>query len=335
MSICNCTGKCKTPPYTCSGLCTGTLTTSPSFIPETLSLCIHGMPVKFNNCRECANMANDNFSLNNRINALHEHKIRQIDENRKVFKRFEELENETIVPLVEKIDELEDIVDDIEHQGNDHEDRIEKLELKNIDRQITRISELEKFRNDFKDALKKDISENEDMFIEIERRINSLESMADFEKVKSLIFEGAKTHASILRCEKRLKELEEWTRKDEDAIYKRIKIIEDFIGQNYRSDIQRIEKLVNAHEEYLCRIDKIAMCDPDKVLSNQKILDERLSILEAKIDNKSGKVDKIPHKCPKCEGDGKLWELKINGIPADYSKFINCFCCEGKGILWS
>jgi len=43
----------------------------------------------------------------------------------------------------------------------------------------------------------------------INHRLKEIENLFDIEKIKALIFEGAQTHLSILRCEARSKELEE------------------------------------------------------------------------------------------------------------------------------
>jgi len=68
--------------------------------PDTLALCKHGKPVKFP-CLSCApthkeftllDAINAIEELRNRIEALHEHKLRQIDENRKISKKVDDLE---------------------------------------------------------------------------------------------------------------------------------------------------------------------------------------------------------------------------------------------------
>jgi hypothetical protein len=130
MSSCNCTGKCKQPPYTCNGIATN----------ETLAICIHNVPMKFT-CHLCniEKSLKDNEHLSNhsqigiekcferiekledqdkngymylkgQIDALGEHKNRQIDENRKISRKIDELEKDIIEinhPLIEKIEKLE------------------------------------------------------------------------------------------------------------------------------------------------------------------------------------------------------------------------------------
>lgn len=66
----------------------------------------------------------------------------------------------------------------------------------------------EKKFSDVIDLMVKSESVLEDDVIRIERKIERLESLSDFEKLESLIFHGAETHASILRCEAKIKELE-------------------------------------------------------------------------------------------------------------------------------
>jgi|SRR5579863_2733370 len=82
---------------------------------------------------------------------------------------------------------------------------------------------------------------------ELFARIEKLESLTNIKQAEQLIFDGVKLHATILQYEARMKEL---------------------------------EKLVKFHEEYLTKINQIALCDPEKVAANQKRLAERLDKLE-------------------------------------------------------
>lgn len=87
MSVCNCTGKCTIFPYTCTGI-----TSTPITIPVDMNY----------------------LSLTNRIKALHEHKIRQIDENRKVSRRIDDNEkglqshHDMLLKLEERINTLQE-----------------------------------------------------------------------------------------------------------------------------------------------------------------------------------------------------------------------------------
>ena len=88
-------------------------------IQNTLSVCVHGAPVKFGRCLLCnpmerktvniGDLIDELISLRNRIEALHEHKLRQIDENRKVSKHLDSIDASTKVhnKIEERFDKLE------------------------------------------------------------------------------------------------------------------------------------------------------------------------------------------------------------------------------------
>lgn len=98
------------------------MNTSCEIPSETLSFCTHGTPVKFE-CAKCSlehrlkllesqmKTSNDMYiELTKSIQVLHEHKIRQIDENRKISKRIDQIERDLIdisSPLLERIEEIE------------------------------------------------------------------------------------------------------------------------------------------------------------------------------------------------------------------------------------
>jgi predicted RNase H-like nuclease (RuvC/YqgF family) len=72
-----------------------------------MALCEHGNIAEFNDCRYCAidkQAAKNYAAILNRINILHEHKNRQIDENRKISRRVDELQKR-----IEKLKTLTDI----------------------------------------------------------------------------------------------------------------------------------------------------------------------------------------------------------------------------------
>lgn len=102
------------------------------------------------------------------------------------------------------------------------------------------------------------------------------------------------------RLEERIKELEDWTRTDEEVIYARIKELTDH--KNYQTDENR---KISRHVDELEKSFKV-------VLQFQE--------------------NKKPHKCPVCNGkcSTTLKELTC-GTP-----FIvmPCSSCEGKGIVW-
>lgn len=124
--------------------------------------------------------------------------------------------------------------------------------------------------------------------------------------------------------------------------------------------IKSLETLVKAHEQYLTKIHGIALCDPDKVLSNQKLIMERLSELEewtrkeednvhSKIkslakwmtDHEKEGLEKRAFKCPVCDGQRKIQvhsnimePFEKRDIDSLGRHFVNCVPCEGKGIVW-
>jgi hypothetical protein len=73
--------------------------------------------------------------------------------------------------------------------------------------------------------------------------------------------------------------------------------------ENHINKIDKVSALVDKHEEYLCKISGMESFDADKLLSNQKILDEKIKELEKMLIevNSSGKK---PHKCPVCDSKG-------------------------------
>jgi hypothetical protein len=44
--------------------------------------------------------------------------------------------------------------------------------------------------------------------------------------------------------------------------------------------------------------------------------------------------NKKPHRCPLCNGVGKVWDIKIDGMPHFGSPSRNCHSCIGSGIVW-
>lgn len=118
---------------------------------------------------------------------------------------------------------------------------------------------------------------------------------------------------------------------------------------------RKTSKLVNAHEEYLKNIDKIALCDPEKVYNNHKKLNEWVEKLNSEMNvllsriiqveemQKSmismpnviwQKYNKVPYKCPVC--DGKEPSCFNHSYMQAHIHIKECFChvCEGKGIVW-
>ena len=60
--------------------------------PNKESHCEHGKPIRFG-CLTCAPTLSDLIiNINSQIESLREHKLRQIDENRKISRRVDQLE---------------------------------------------------------------------------------------------------------------------------------------------------------------------------------------------------------------------------------------------------
>lgn len=43
---------------------------------------------------------------------------------------------------------------------------------------------------------------------------------------------------------------------------------------------------------------------------------------------------KTPHKCPVCEGMGKLNDEYCTPNSQGQSKVVNCHACKGEGVVW-
>lgn len=146
----------------------------------------------------------------------------------------------------------------------------------------------------------------------------------------------------------------------QENIMKRIRTIEDFIGQNYKKDIKEIHDIVNSQGEsvnLLCK--KInELSDTVVKLESHYYSDGDLSAIHGCIRNLEKNLDydehqlkrlekkfrdleqlfydekatfrnpeKKPHKCPVCDGLGSQLYL----ISQQAQK---CESCEGKGIVW-
>jgi predicted Zn-ribbon and HTH transcriptional regulator len=97
---------------------------------ETLSVCMHGNPINFGRCLICYPLFKPDpiKELRNRIESLHEFKLRQCDENIDIKKRVEE-----VIKLFVKADSL--LEDDIiklhqsrEAHSRNHKDIFERLD---------------------------------------------------------------------------------------------------------------------------------------------------------------------------------------------------------------
>jgi DNA repair exonuclease SbcCD ATPase subunit len=120
---------------------------------------------------------------------------------------------------------------------------------------------------------------------------------------------------------------------------------------NYQSDdITRLELKVALHEEYLKKIDKIALCDPDKVAANQKHLENNISKLESQLSALTEmykeislrhvklidiEMSKKPHKCPVCSGACIFKIHSMEDVIANNGiSFKTCPACKGNGIIY-
>lgn len=115
-------------------------------------------------------------------------------------------------------------------------------------------------------------------------------------------------------------------------LIKRIKTIEDFIGQNYATDINKINERISIVEKY---------CDKD--LADWSELDDKIINALDRIDSLENVynkwllhdvnqvINRKPHKCPVCSGQGCY---DVENLSSSLRVNLECHCCEGKGILW-
>lgn len=140
---------------------------------------------------------------------------------------------------------------------------------------------------------------------------------------------------------------------------------------NKELDIKALETLVMGFENnfsaipQICeRIEKIeSAINRDKINTTTNSLwcneiENRLNIIENSlikqvgilgnalndISNATYRENKTPHKCPVCDGKGKISKEPIYSLSADHYKPIDqrhltrtvkqCESCEGKGIVW-
>lgn len=96
-----------------------------------------------------------------------------------------------------------------------------------------------------------------------------------------------------------------------ENLLRRIKIIEDFIGQNYKVEMSEL------HQLNLKRIE------------DNTLISRRLTRVEEHFSGDyqliSSKIS--PHRCPICCGEGKFMHCGV-------LKMCECHSCEGKGVLW-
>lgn len=105
-------------------------------------------------CRKCNPVLADLLSeMNSAISKLEEHKNRQIDENRAVSRRLEELKEDVTYLTKEKII-LENKVDPLEDHNLEVIRRLEQLEFHVMANQISKIAQEKKTGMSFEEAFK-------------------------------------------------------------------------------------------------------------------------------------------------------------------------------------
>ncbi|TAK93319.1 hypothetical protein EPO05_07200, partial [Patescibacteria group bacterium] len=163
--------------------------------------------------------------LEENIEQLHHSNCKRIEENTLISRRLSEIEFK--LERIEKLDaalhfltdmfkELSISVDGFHDDTQKIKEKIDKLEKAYINLEIHKVKQDAKVEGlEKENAMRIDTiacidRAYDESHKEIENRLEKLESAykADFETAKDLIHEGAKTHASILRCESKLKELE-------------------------------------------------------------------------------------------------------------------------------
>ena len=120
----------------------------PNVMPE---VCPHGILLGHQQCYYCE-LENKISSLNNRIEGLHAYKLNQINLNDRADKRIDSFETDVakdIININEQIEKLNKFSEFDAEFITIFKNRIEKLELKNIEHQIKRIADLEREFADF------------------------------------------------------------------------------------------------------------------------------------------------------------------------------------------
>jgi hypothetical protein len=101
----------------------------------SVSVCIHGLPKKLNACLACDN--------DKKFQELLEHKTRQLDENRAVFKRLNELE--AIIKTSRSSTDFS--MENNAHRINERLTELEQWTRKDEDRIHEKLKELERFQD--------------------------------------------------------------------------------------------------------------------------------------------------------------------------------------------
>jgi len=244
-----------------------------------------------------------------------DHKIRQIDENRKISRRIDELEdfnkrqidwNKHINERIEKLEKLINVK------------KAEQIICDGANLHLT-ILKFEKRMEELEAQL---VAFDEDA-----EYLDSLSLPKRIEKLEKSSFEDMKNELICFKKQRNeLNERIEACEQNYPSLWKKLKIIEDFIGQNYKVDlsslIERIERLENIIKDNQGLINRIG------------ILGEALH----ELSEENHKLRKKPYKCPSCNGSGEIKkkdtaqeDYQIAKMGDEIIFITECRICKGKG----
>lgn len=161
---------------------------------------------------------------------------------------------------------------------------------------------------------------------EIDQRLKNLE-----EKSARLESENNTHCEAIVVLERKVDKLEQENKMRQDTI--------SCIDRAYDEECEKLENRLNKLENFICDI----MSSFEKRFIELEKEIPRIYNAEqiALIANSKRNIYKNPHKCPVCDGLGKLYE-SFNNIFEQLDSFMdregrivkNCYPCEGRGIVW-
>jgi len=145
-----------------------------------------------------------------------------------------------------------------------------------------------------------------------------------------------------------------FTLDDLKKLYEEVKILMNRIESLHEFKLRQCDenkensKLIQAHEEYLNNIHKIALCDPEKVLANQKILNEKINNLEksreAHSKNHGAIFERLEHLENLYKSSTEIESNLLNKVKElerfqdiTHAQYMNkkqpykCPVCDGKG----